>query len=88
MDWKMAATTFTAIFLAEMGDKTQLAILTMSASSGKPFSVFLGGAVALILVTAVGALLGGAVTRYIPEAILTKIAAVLFVAIGIWTWFK
>jgi putative Ca2+/H+ antiporter (TMEM165/GDT1 family) len=88
MDWKMAGTTFTAIFLAEMGDKTQLAILTLSASSGKPFSVFLGGAVALILVTAVGALLGGAVTRYVPEEILTKVAAVLFVAIGIWTWFK
>jgi putative Ca2+/H+ antiporter (TMEM165/GDT1 family) len=88
MDWKMAATTFAAIFLAEMGDKTQLAIITMSASSGKAFSVFLGGAAALILVTAVGVLLGGAVTRYVPERLLTRIAAVLFVVIGIWTWFK
>ena len=88
MDWKMAATTFAAIFLAEMGDKTQLAIITMSASSGKPLSVFLGGAVALVLVTGIGALLGGAVTRYVPATVLTKIAAVLFVVIGIWTWFK
>jgi putative Ca2+/H+ antiporter (TMEM165/GDT1 family) len=88
MDWKVAAATFAALFLAEMGDKTQLAIITMSASTRKPFSVFLGGVLALFLVTALGALLGGAIARHVPQQILTKGAAILFVAIGIWTWFR
>ena len=43
MDWRSALATFTAIFLAEMGDKTQIAIITMTASSRKPLSVFIGG---------------------------------------------
>ncbi len=88
MDWKLALTTFSAIFLAEMGDKTQLAVVTMTASSRKPLSVFLGGAVALMLVTALGVLLGGVIDRYVPERLLARSAAVLFVVIGVWTWFK
>jgi putative Ca2+/H+ antiporter (TMEM165/GDT1 family) len=88
MDWKLALATFTAIFLAEMGDKTQIAIVTMTASSRKPMSVFLGGAAALTVVTLLGVLVGGIVDRYLPEWLLPKAAAVLFVAIGIWTWFK
>ncbi len=88
MDWRLALTTFSAIFLAEMGDKTQLAIVTMTASSRKPLPVFLGGAAALTLVTALGVLLGGVVDRFVPQRLLAKAAAVLFVAIGVWTWFK
>ena len=60
----------------------------MTASSRKPLSVFIGGAVALTLVTALGVLVGGIVDRYLPEWLLTKAAAILFVAIGVWTWFK
>lgn len=88
MDWKIALTTFGALFLAEMGDKTQLAVITLTASSQRPWAVFLGGSVALILVTGLGAVAGGFVTRWVPEEIITKTAAILFVAIGIWTWFK
>jgi putative Ca2+/H+ antiporter (TMEM165/GDT1 family) len=88
MDWKLALTTFAAIFLAEMGDKTQLSIITLASSSRKPLTVFFGGAAALVLVTALGAALGELVTRYVPAGVLTKAAAILFVAIGIWTWFK
>lgn len=88
MDWKLAATTFAAIFLAEMGDKTQLLVITLTSSSRKPVSVFLGAAAALVLVTLLGALLGELVTRWVPEQILKRSAAVLFVAIGVWTWFK
>jgi putative Ca2+/H+ antiporter (TMEM165/GDT1 family) len=88
MDLRIVLTTFAAIFLAEMGDKTQLAVITMTASSRKPMSVFLGGALALTLVTALGVLLGTVVTRWIPETVLKKLAAVLFVIIGLWTWFK
>lgn len=88
MDWKIALTTFGTLFLAEMGDKTQLAVITLTASSRKPWAVFIGGSAALILVTGLGAVAGGFVTRWIPAEIITKAAAVLFVAIGIWTWFK
>ena len=88
MDWKVALTTFSAIFLAEMGDKTQLAVVTLVASSKRPPAVFLGAAMAFMLVTALGVLLGELVTRYVPEGILKRMAALLFIAIGIWTWIK
>ncbi len=88
MDWRLAFTTFAAIFIAEMGDKTQLAVISLTASSRRPFSVFIGAAVALMLVTVLGVALGGVVTKWVPEQVLTRIAAVLFVVIGIWTWLK
>ena len=88
MAWKQFLTAFAAFFIAELGDKTQLAMITMSASSKSPAAVFLGGAIALVLLTAIAVLAGEVVTRYVPESVLSKIAAVLFVLIGIWTWFK
>lgn len=88
MNWKLVLTTFGAIFLAEMGDKTQLAVITLTASSRRPWAVFLGACAALTFVTALGAVLGGTLTRWVPERILSKAAAVLFVVIGLWTWFK
>ena len=88
MAWEQFLTAFAAIFIAELGDKTQLAILTMSASSKSPLSVFLGGALALVLLSAIAVVAGEIVTRYVPANVLSKIAAVLFVAIGILTWFK
>ncbi len=88
MAWKQFLTAFSVIFLAELGDKTQLAVITMSASTKKPLSIFLGGSLAMVLLTGIGALAGEAVAKYLPEGILSKIAAVLFVIIGVWTWFK
>lgn len=88
MAWKQFVAAFVALFIAELGDKTQLAMITMSASSKSPLSIFLGGASALILLTAIAVLAGEAVTRYVPQQVLSKIAAVLFILIGIWTWFK
>jgi len=88
MDWKLSLTVFTTIFIAEMGDKTQLAVVTMTASSAKRFSVFVGAAAVLALVTVLGVLLGGVVTKWIPETVLKKAAAVLFVGLGIWTWLR
>jgi Ca2+/H+ antiporter, TMEM165/GDT1 family len=81
-------TAFSVIFLAELGDKTQLAVITLSASTKKPLSVFLGGSLAMVLLTGIGSVAGEAVTKYVPEGVLSKIAAILFVVIGIWTWFK
>ncbi len=88
MAWKQFLTAFSVIFLAELGDKTQLAVITMSASTKKPLSIFLGGSLAMVLLTGIGALAGEAVAKYLPEGVLSKIAAVLFVIIGVWTWFK
>jgi putative Ca2+/H+ antiporter (TMEM165/GDT1 family) len=88
MAWNQFLMAFTAIFLAELGDKTQMAVITLSASTRKPFAIFLGGSLAMTLLTGIGALAGEAVTRYVPGGVLSKAAAVLFVAIGIWTWFK
>jgi len=88
MDWKLTLSTFTAIFLAEMGDKTQLAIFSLTSTTRRPLPVFVGGAAALITVTALGVLFGEAVLKILPAAILNKIAAIMFIGIGIWIWFK
>ena len=88
MDWKAFSATFLALFVAEMGDKTQLAAISMTSKTGKPLSVFLGAALALCLVTLIGVVFGEALMRFIPEGYLQRGAAVLFVAIGALMWFK
>jgi putative Ca2+/H+ antiporter (TMEM165/GDT1 family) len=82
MDWKVFWVTFGTIFLAEMGDKTQLAALTMSAETRLPMSVFLGASAALCLVTLLGVALGGLASQWLPEGLLKKIAGASFVVIG------
>tara|TARA_Y100000739_G_C20173308_1_gene268788 strand:+ start:119 stop:418 length:300 start_codon:yes stop_codon:yes gene_type:complete len=74
--------TFLTIFIAELGDKTQLATLTMSGTSNKPLAVFLGSSTALVLASLVGALAGGSISNFIPEIILKSIASVTFFIIG------
>jgi len=87
MDWKVFATTFAALFVAELGDKTQLAAISMTSKTGKPLSVFLGAVLALALVTLIGVVFGEALTRLVPMEYIEKGAAVLFVAIGVLMWF-
>ena len=82
MDWKTTLTTFGMIFLAEMGDKTQLATITFTAKSRSPWAVFLGSATALCLASLLGVLFGGVLTRYIPPEALHRAAAIGFIAIG------
>lgn len=86
MDLKVVAAAFSMLFLAEMGDKTQLAVLTLSASSGRPLSVFIGAAAALTAVTALGAFVGPAAGRIISPFILNRVAATSFIVIGLWMW--
>lgn len=83
MDWRVAASTFGLIFLAELGDKTQLAAIAMSAESRSPLAVFLGATVALALVTLLGVAVGGTLTRVIPARYIRMGAGALFVAIGV-----
>ena len=75
--------TFLTIFIAELGDKTQLATLTMSGTSDKPLAVFLGSSTALVLASLVGALAGGSISNFVPEIILKSIASVTFFILGI-----
>ncbi|CUT01381.1 TMEM165/GDT1 family protein [Candidatus Chrysopegis kryptomonas] len=88
MSWKIIITTFWAIFLAELGDKTQLAVLSLSAQSKKPISVFLGAIIAFAVITFLGAIIGDALTKIIPAHIIEKIAAVAFIIIGILMFFE
>ena len=75
--------TFLTIFIAELGDKTQLATLTMSGTSTKPLAVFLGSSTALVLASLVGALAGGSISNFLPEIFLKSIASVTFFILGI-----
>jgi len=83
MDWRIMLSTFGVIFLAEMGDKTQLAAMTMAAQSKKPWAVFLGASFALVAVSAVGVLVGSVIGNYVPIVWVKRIAALLFIVIGV-----
>lgn len=75
--------TFLTVFIAELGDKTQLATLTMSGTSQKPLAVFLGSSIALVLASLIGALAGGSISNFVPEIILKLIASLTFLIIGL-----
>ena len=83
MDWKVIISTFGAIFLAEMGDKTQLAAMTLAADTKRPMAVFLGAALALVCVSALGVAVGGALGHYLPKEWIERVAAVGFIIIGV-----
>jgi putative Ca2+/H+ antiporter (TMEM165/GDT1 family) len=83
MDWRIFLTTFGVIFLAEMGDKTQLAAMTMAAQSKKPWVVFLAAAVALTAVSAIGVIAGHLLGSYLPLTWIKRVSAVAFILIGI-----
>jgi Ca2+/H+ antiporter, TMEM165/GDT1 family len=83
MDWKIFGTAFLTLFLAEIGDKTQLAVITMTASTESKLAVFLGASLALVTVSLLAVLIGGVLTQFIPAEWLHRIAAVAFIAIGI-----
>ena len=75
--------TFLTVFIAELGDKTQLATLTISGTSNKPLAVFLGSSSALVFASLLGALTGGSISSFLPEIILKSIASITFLVIGI-----
>ena len=83
MEWKIFGTAFLTLFLAELGDKTQLAVITMTASTDSKLAVFLGASLALILVTLLGVLFGGVLSQYVPVEWLQRIVAVGFILIGV-----
>jgi len=82
MDWKIFAATFTSIFLAEMGDKTQLATLSLAAG-GSRWVVFAASATALVATSAIAVLAGEAVSRVVPPIWIRRAAGALFLVLGI-----
>jgi Ca2+/H+ antiporter, TMEM165/GDT1 family len=82
MNWQVFWITFGTVFLAEMGDKTQLAAMTLTAETRTPVAVFLGASLALSVVTLLGVVFGGLLTQYVPGHIIKKAAGLVFIAIG------
>ncbi|MEQ9560919.1 MAG: TMEM165/GDT1 family protein [Woeseiaceae bacterium] len=86
MELKVMATVFGIVFLAELGDKTQLATMLFAAKSpGNLLAVFIGASAALVLASAVGVAAGAFVSQVLGPKQLSYIAGIGFVAIGAWT---
>ncbi len=84
MDLKVLLTTFGIIFLAELGDKTQLAILAFAAGSKSRAAVFLGSSAALVLMSLLAVVFGSVVGRFVPANYIRTGAGALFVILGLW----
>lgn len=89
MDWKVFATIFIAVFIAELGDKTQLATLLFAADKEvSKYTVFIAASAALIVASAVGVLAGSLLSEYINEKYLNYIAGIGFICIGLFTLYR
>jgi putative Ca2+/H+ antiporter (TMEM165/GDT1 family) len=85
MDLRLFATVFASVFIAELGDKTQLATLLYAADRAHPkLTVFAASASALVLTSAIGVFAGGAVAEYVSPRVLRWVAGLGFVAVGLW----
>ena len=87
MELKTALATFAIVFLAELGDKTQLSVLLFASKGGKtgfPWDVCVGACLALVVTTVIATVLGYFGKAIIPERVLHYVAAAGFVGIGIW----
>jgi putative Ca2+/H+ antiporter (TMEM165/GDT1 family) len=82
---KLIASTFVMIFLAELGDKTQISTFAMAANARSMLSVFIGAAGALVLTTIIAVVLGGVIGRFVPEKIIKFVSAGVFIGFGILT---
>ena len=83
MDWRIAVTTFSAIFVAELADKTQLVSISLAAKSGKPWIVWSASVFAYMLVTLMSVFIGFAFGQYLQPQVLRMCGAVIFIAMGI-----
>lgn len=88
MSWQAFVSTFVMLFVAEMGDKTQLAVMMQSAKFQKPWAVWAGAAVALVVVSGLGVCVGQLCAAYIKPEIIRYVAGGLFMAMGALMVFK
>lgn len=85
MDFKIMWMTFGMVFLAELGDKTQLATFCLSADCDPKFSVFIGSATALVLSALLAVFFGSTLSRYVPQHYIKFGAALFFLLAGVIT---
>jgi putative Ca2+/H+ antiporter (TMEM165/GDT1 family) len=86
MSLQLFATVFATIFVAELGDKTQLATFLYATNAENPkLTIFLASAAALVSTSALGVLAGGFLSQHVDTRVLSWVAGVAFIAIGIWT---
>ncbi len=83
MDWRLVMSTFLAIFLGEMGDKTQIAAVTFAASSRQPLSVFAGASTALIAASVLNVFVGTVFSEILPLSYLHRLGGAVFIAVGV-----
>ncbi|MDW3094697.1 MAG: TMEM165/GDT1 family protein [Gammaproteobacteria bacterium] len=89
MDWKIFATIFLAVFIAELGDKTQLATMLFATDKEvSKYTVFFAASAALIVATAIGVLAGSLFSEFINEKYLHYIAGIGFILIGVFTLYN
>ena len=84
MDLKVMLTAFAMIFLAELGDKTQLATFALAAENKTRLAVFLGSAAALVLTCLLAVVFGSAIGRLVPENYIKAGAGTLFILLVLW----
>ena len=82
--FRILITTFSTIFLAELGDKTQLATLMLSAQSGRPLIIFIGAALALISTSLLGVLIGRWIANNLPRQRFTLLSGIIMLSLGIY----
>ena len=86
MEYKVLLTVFIAVFIAELGDKTQLATMLFAADKEvSKLTVFIGASLALIVASGIGVLAGSLISEHIGEKHLNYVAGIGFVGIGLWT---
>ena len=89
MNLQLVLTVFVTIFLAEIGDKTQLATLLYAADAqNSKLAVFVAAAAALIVCAALAVGFGGLIGRFVRPELLSRLAGVGFIAVGLWTLFR
>ena len=88
MEWKLFATVFGAIFIAEMADKTQLVTMLFAADKDvSKWTIFLGSASALVLASAIGVAAGALLSQFINARMMSMLAGAGFVVIGLFTFY-
>lgn len=86
MDYKILLTVFGSVFIAELGDKTQLATMLFAADKDvSKWTVFFGASLALIVASAIGVAAGSVLSHYVSEKQLHYVAGIGFIVIGLWT---
>lgn len=84
MNWELFGTAFGLVFVAELGDKTQLTAFSLAASQQERWVVFVGASLALVVSTALGVGLGAVVGQWVQGPWIQRAAGLLFIAIGAW----